>query len=518
MSTPGRHFQETKELASQLDKSDVARWLLREGYFPEQYVLPPCFRVSEYNIRESPYFPVEISGERHRLNPSVSELTLIVLPKSALTVRDFAIIDPRHYHDMVFHLTADWPLVLDHLFHDDLTIFSYSFPIPISRKSPGSISHLRAGRMIYEFVEMAERDLVTEAHNYRFILKTDISNFYASIYTHSIAWALHGKEETRANRYSFDCLGKKLDVLAQRSNDGCTNGIAIGPAISDLISEILLAAIDRDCSRRLEERQVDFVGVRFKDDYRFLCQSEDDARKIIAALQHSLKTYNLTLSESKSETLKLPEGLFRPWKSAYNPLSLRYKYRISYRAFEATIQSVLAVDSKIPGTGIIDSFLSELTSRRQNLKLQLSKKERRRAYSLLLLLRQRRPRSFPMVLAIVEAMLEKYSGDEELGEYVSQSLMQMLADQSARPEENQYEIIWLIYFIRVVLREEPNHGNDYPDALVSTVVNEKRKFFRDFTDGEFLHMPSSPVPRNHLLHHLAIFRAMQADEESTNED
>ena len=48
--------------------------------------------------------------------------------------------------------------------------------------------------MIYEFLEMAENDLVAEAYNYKYILKTDIKNFYPSIYTHSIAWALHTKE------------------------------------------------------------------------------------------------------------------------------------------------------------------------------------------------------------------------------------------------------------------------------------------------------------------------------------
>jgi len=517
-STPSEHFQETKKLASQLNQAAVARWLLREGYFPEQYVLPPCFHVSGYSLRQAPYFPVEINGETHNLKPSISEQALIVLPKSMLAVRDFAIIDPRHYHDMVFHIIADWNLVLNHLFHDGLNIFSYSFPIPILRKNPGSIGHLRAGRMIYEFIEMAEHDLVAEAHKYKFILMTDISNFYASIYTHSIAWALHGKEEARANRYSINSLGKKLDLLTQRSNDGCTNGIAVGPAISDLISEILLAAIDRDCSQRLGKEKVDFVGVRFKDDYRFLCQSEDAARKIASTLQHYMKTYNLTLSESKSETRKLPEGLFRPWKSVYGSLSLRYKYSISYRLFEATIQSVLAIDSQILGTGIIDSFLSELTSRKQNLKLRLNKKERRRAFSLLLMLREKRPKSFPMVLAIVEAMLEKYAEDKELAKYVREALQQMLKAKSACPEENQYEIIWLIYFLKFVLPEKINYELYSQNPFVNSLVNEKQQFYCDFTDGGFFEMPNLPIPRNHLLHHLAIFRAKQADEGTDDEE
>ena len=58
-----------------------------------------------------------------------------------------------------------------------------------------------------------------------------------------------------------------------------------------------------------------------------------------------------------------------------------------------------------------------------------------------------------------------------------------------------------------------NNANDYSDPLVNTVVTDKRQFYRDFIDAEFFHMPTLPVSRNHLLHHLAIFRAKQADEE-----
>jgi hypothetical protein len=43
---PKEHFQRTKELAQALDKEDVYRWLITKGYFPEAYVLPPCFEVT----------------------------------------------------------------------------------------------------------------------------------------------------------------------------------------------------------------------------------------------------------------------------------------------------------------------------------------------------------------------------------------------------------------------------------------------------------------------------------------
>ena len=54
--------------------------------------------------------------------------------------------------------------------------------------------------MIYEWIEMAEKDMVAEAHKYNFIIRADITNFYNSVYTHSIGWALHGREKAFADR------------------------------------------------------------------------------------------------------------------------------------------------------------------------------------------------------------------------------------------------------------------------------------------------------------------------------
>jgi len=511
MLLPARHFAETKQLAAQLHVEDVEAWLLEKGYYPEQYVLPPCFSATGFKKQQNPYFQITLDGNKHKLRPGISEHIHLSLPKSMLIQRDFALVDPRHYHDMVTYMIEDWPFILGHLFHDDQKIYAYSFPIPLTRKEPGTISSLRAGRMIYEFLEMAEGDLVAEAHKYKFLLRTDIRNFYASIYTHSIPWALQGKANARQDRFNIDSLGKKLDVLAQYSNDQCTNGIAVGPAISDLLSEMLLAAIDLDCSRKLAQKGIDFVGVRFKDDYRFLCRSEDDARTITVSLQQCMQAYNLTLSEEKSYCLKLPEGLFRPWKAHYKNHSLSHRRSISYRVFERTLQSVLQIDVQISGTGIIDRFLSELTNDTYNLKLQLNDKQQRSALSLLLLLRERRAKTFPVILAIVESLLNKYSQNQDLAMHIKNALLTMLQLKAAKPSENEYEILWLVYFLKTVMRRQVDEIPNCLSPLIESVIKEERIFYDDFGDCELFAMPDLPIQTNHLLRHLAMFQRQQQE-------
>lgn len=216
------HFKETESLLRVVPADEIACWLLKKGYFPEQYVLPPSFQVSDFELRDRPYNRDLCSLTRRRLNN-------ISYPKTLLTSRTFGIQHPWNYHDIVYYLMEEWDFVLDHLFHEDIKIYSYSFPIPVSRNKSGRLSKLRSGRMIYEWLSMAEKDLVVDAANYQLFARTDITNLYASIYTHSIGWALHGREESFTDT-TFTLLGNKVDRLTQYANDARTNGIPVGSA------------------------------------------------------------------------------------------------------------------------------------------------------------------------------------------------------------------------------------------------------------------------------------------------
>src|SRR5690606_7903926 len=130
---------------------------------------------------------------------------------------------------------------------------------------------------------------------YKFVVIADIKQFYPSIYTHSISWALHTKKKIRdGNERNLRLIGNHIDTLVQYSNDRKTNGIAVGPAISDVISEWLLNVVYIEISSRLPGRA---FGSRFKDHYRIVCDTEDEAKSIIGIIRNELKEYDLHLSD-----------------------------------------------------------------------------------------------------------------------------------------------------------------------------------------------------------------------------
>lgn len=510
MSLPKEHSKETKRLLKSVSKDIIAKWLLEEGYYPEQYVMPPTFKVNKLELQNNPYYLVDTTSGQPKFDPIKSELVNISFPKSELTDRTFGILEPKIYHDIVWYLNNEWDLIIKSLFNPLNKIYSYSFPVPVSKNNEGSLGNLRAGRMIYEFLEMAENDLVAEAYNYKYILKTDIKNFYPSIYTHSIAWALHTKELIRkkGNRADYTkFLGLKLDRLFQSANDGCTNGIAIGPAISDLISEIILSSVDTASSKIIDSKNIDFIGVRFKDDYRFLCQSKQDANFIIKTLQKQLALFNLTLNESKSQIDELPEGLFREWTADYQPFSLRYKRKINYKRFENSLRGTLKVDKKFEGTGVVDRFLSELTTKGNKLKFDFKDKDLLKAISLLLLLKERRNKSFPQILGIIEKIIEENISKVLTINKIKSIIENLLNEKLKNIEDNQYDLVWLIYFVKSLDLFPLKYPSKIKSPIITSLKINKLDFFKPLpNDIKLFETIKKPGKNVELLSHLALFK------------
>lgn len=507
MTAPKDHYQETKKILKAISKETISGWLLNEGYYPEQYVVPPCFQVRGVTLNKRPYYSLNNKQKVPR-----RDIEKVSFPKSSLVDRTFGIYDFKIYHDIVWHLKDHWDEITEHLFSDDNYIYHYSFPLPISSEKIGKLGPLRAGRMIYEYIEMAEKDLLEESYNYKYILRTDVTNFYNSIYTHSIAWALHSKETVRKkeNLYNYDLIGNKLDLLIRNSNDRCTNGIPIGPAVSDLIAEIVLCAVDRNASQFLSKTDVQYIGVRYKDDYRFLCHSEDDAQSIIKILQRSLSMFNLTLHEGKSSVTSLPDGLFRSWKIRYQSHSLAYKKKIPYKLFENTILKVMDIDKATPNTGVIDKFLSELTDDKNQFKLEVTEKNVRKLISLLVHLKDRRVKSFPQILAIIEAI---YNNSEaaKIKDIILKLVKEHFESLIKDIEANLYEILWTSYFIKSNGLFELNLSDYASSKFLMSIIKDTQELFQ-YNDFSIYQRIEPYSHEQSILEYLKVFNRSNKDQ------
>jgi len=170
---------------------------------------------------------------------------------------------------------------------------------------------------IHKFYESFEFHRYEKKYNN--LLKLDISNCFDSIYSHSITWAIYGKEtvkemflEPGAKKPIANTFSDKFDRLMQSLNGRETNGIIIGPEISRIFAELILQRIDRNTLRSINSckdhpvRYEDFDIVRYMDDY-FVFYNKDSTKKLILGLlQKELQEYKFHLNSQKAKVYEKP--------------------------------------------------------------------------------------------------------------------------------------------------------------------------------------------------------------------
>jgi len=142
------------------------------------------------------------------------------------------------------------------------------------------------------------------------LLRFDIANCFPNIYSHSIAWAVKGKEFAKQNTRTSS-FENKFDKLMQWSNFNETNGIIIGPETSRIFAEIILQKIELNVISKIESSlglkiKKDYAICRYVDDYFVFTNDFKNSEEIKKAFIEELKYYKLALNDSKTKKIEIP--------------------------------------------------------------------------------------------------------------------------------------------------------------------------------------------------------------------
>jgi len=146
-----------------------------------------------------------------------------------------------------------------------------------------------------------EQATIEAALDFSYLFHADIVDCYSSIYTHSIAWALHGKETAKQRKKDKKLIGNVIDECIRGMQHGQTNGIPQGSVLMDLIAEMVLGYADLKLGQRLTEESIeDFKILRYRDDYRILVNDTQIGERILKILTEVLIELGLKLNASKT--------------------------------------------------------------------------------------------------------------------------------------------------------------------------------------------------------------------------
>ena len=248
--------------------------IMEKGFYPES--VPPVFQVQRF-------FDVSnnkgiLNGEQYKKTPT--RLSRYNETKRGGQRRIFSTPNPLFFIDAASYFVKYRVELAEILERSD---YSCSIPEFDIKNDRFVRIHSHA-----DFARIRRKKLSLS----RYIVKTDISRFFLSIYTHSIPWAVHGKTEAKKdhNKDSIDIFTNKLDYIIRQSQDQQTIGIPIGPDTSRIISELVAGAVDAEFKKHVGD---DVIGVRLVDDIYIGASTHDDAEKWLRAYQHALRQYEL---------------------------------------------------------------------------------------------------------------------------------------------------------------------------------------------------------------------------------
>ena len=285
--------------------SDEARafFLKHESYFTTQ--LPPYFQFSDFLSEVSSVLEgKQLSGLCH-LSPRRFDKvnhTILTNKDGRFAWRPLELIHPAIYVSLIHNITENtqWQLICDRFKQFQRTENIRCMSLPIESLTEMSDD----ARQISQWWSDVEQKSIELALDYEFIIRTDITDCYANIYTHSIAWALHSRELAKACRGPDSLLGNTIDSHIQDMRQGQTNGIPQGPKVMDLIAEMVLGFADKNLAERIESLESpigDYQIIRYRDDYRIFVNSRNDGERILKCLTEVLIDLGLQLNPSKTD-------------------------------------------------------------------------------------------------------------------------------------------------------------------------------------------------------------------------
>lgn len=283
-------------------------------------------------------------------------------------------------------------------------------------------SHKAAG--ITDWWENIEQKTLILSLKYRYMFVTDITNCYGSIYTHTIAWALMGKDIAKKKKGKTGLLGNMIDTYMQGMQYGQTNGIPQGSVLFDFIAEIVLGYADSQVSETLARKGItDYKILRYRDDYRIFCNKKEELEEIAFLLHDVLANLNLQLNAKKTMlTEDVIDNALKPDKLAYMKRYPLYRNagQRTYTTASTLQQELLYIHQfakEFPNTGTLRKLLTTFSKRLHKRKQAVNNPEI--LIAILTEIALGSPKCYSIVLQLCSVLINKLSTTSEREEIVN---------------------------------------------------------------------------------------------------
>lgn len=343
----------------------ILRALLSKGYFPKE--LPPVFTTYDFGVHASSIleewqagnvFAVKstkefarIGGKRFRSKYSYKNVPsadpeIISKPKKIYERRNIHVTHPVPQALLTKELADHWIIIQKWLarqkYSEDEIVISDIYD--------------RAIKGINFPIHKAKKSYLEATSDW--LVKTDISRFYPTIYTHSITWAAYGKERVKGALKTYDgTFADRLDMLVRSCNRNQTIGIPIGPETSRILAEIISSRIDFNFSERLGYLPREVVD-RLQDDWAVGAGTLEQSENILSVISSCYRDYGLEINGSKTSIRHILASDQEHWKSEISAFLSHRRGGLYRNRLEEFIALCLRLQVDYPSAPVINYALA----------------------------------------------------------------------------------------------------------------------------------------------------------------
>jgi hypothetical protein len=345
--------------------------------------------------------------------------------------RPFELIHPAIYVSLVHQITKEenWKIIKERFknFSSNTKIDCFSLPVE------SLDSNSDKARQVTRWLDEVEQKSIGLALEFEYLIKTDITDCYSSIYTHSIAWALHEKSYAKENRHDKTLVGNIIDAHLQGMSHGQTNGIAQGSVLMDFIAEILLGYSDLELSKKIEKDKIsDYKIIRYRDDYRIFINDQREGKQILKLLSEVLSDLGLKLNHNKTEIDdQVIVGAIKKDKLYC------VSQRISHKNLQEHILAIYELAIQHNNSGSLIKMLVIYHKKIKNIK-NITEQDLISIISILIDIAFNNPRTYPVAMAIFSDLINFYSDKEE-----KLKIIKKIQTRFSKIPNTEYLEIWL---------------------------------------------------------------------------
>jgi hypothetical protein len=292
--------------------NDIFNYSKSDSILPDIFNMDDLANYLSFFDEESENYGIDFLKEFFSNNVkknSETEPISFTIPKTSISRREYKMPNIYSYLDLVFYLVKE----------------KEQFIKNFKKNNHSTSKFFNELNFNFSITNEIKQDQLSDDNK---LLNVDLSNFYPSLYTHTLSWIINGRNNAKVNRNRG--FANELDQLIENCQFGETHGIPTGNLITRIISELYMCYFDERLEKQIGH-SIKFS--RYVDDFSYMFTYDAQKEKFLQSFRFICREYCLIINEQKTKVTIFPFPNTMDKDSIFNYFNNKHTFKIKKKMF-----------------------------------------------------------------------------------------------------------------------------------------------------------------------------------------